>query len=165
MVTPTPAPYLASMPPPPIANLMGYYGSGERGGFKPADDTGESPSTKPRALVVDDAPDVTEMLSLLLQYAGYEVVTVYSGQQALAAAQAASFDVVVSDIGMPGMNGYELAERLRGSDRYRATPMIAVTGFSMYDDRDRALAAGFNAFLTKPVNPRDLISLVERLRG
>jgi CheY-like chemotaxis protein len=166
MVTPMPAPRLASsVLPPTVANLMGYYGSEEQGGFKPAGDLTESPSIKPRALVVDDAPDVTEMLSLLLQYAGYEVVTVYSGQQALAAARAASFDVIVSDIGMPGMNGYELAEQLRGSDHYRVTPMIAVTGFSMYDDRDRALAAGFNAFLTKPVNPRDLISLVERLRG
>jgi CheY-like chemotaxis protein len=164
-VTPTPAPRLASSVPPTVANLMGYYGGEEQGGFKPAGDSQETPSIKPRALVVDDAPDVTEMISLLLKYAGYEVVTVYSGQQALAAARAASFDVIVSDIGMPGMNGYELAEQLRGSDHYRATPMIAVTGFSMYDDRDRALAAGFNAFLTKPVNPRDLISLVERLRG
>ncbi|MFL6229231.1 MAG: response regulator [Pyrinomonadaceae bacterium] len=164
-VTPTPAPRRASMPLPTIANLMGYYGGEEQGKFLPAGDKGAAPSSKPRALVVDDAPDVTEMISLLLKYAGYEVVTVYSGQQALAAAQGASFDVVVSDIGMPGMNGYELAERLRDSDRHRATPMIAVTGFSMYDDRDRALAAGFNAFLTKPINPRDLISLVEKLRG
>ncbi|MDT7604249.1 MAG: hypothetical protein QOF61_2246 [Acidobacteriota bacterium] len=165
MVTPTPAPYLASMPPSTIASLMGYGGGEERGGLETAGETNPMLSPKPRALVVDDAPDVTEMLSLLLQHAGYEVVTVYSGQQALAAARAANFDVIVSDIGMPGMNGYELAEHLRDSDRHRITPMIAVTGFSMYDDRDRALAAGFNAFLTKPVNPRDLISLVERLRG
>jgi CheY-like chemotaxis protein len=120
---------------------------------------------KPRALVVDDAPDVTEMLSFLLRYAGYDVVTVFSGAQALDAARSASFDVVVSDIGMPEMNGYELAERLRGFEQYRQTPMIAVTGFSMYDDRDKALAAGFDAFLTKPVNPRELVSLIERLRG
>ena len=163
--TPKPAPRLASVPSPTIANLMGSYGNEEQGAFKPAGDAHETTAVKPRALVVDDAPDVTEMLSLLLQYAGYEVVTVYSGQQALAAALTASFDVIVSDIGMPGMNGYELAEQLRRADHYRSTPMIAVTGFSMYDDRDRALAAGFNAFLTKPVNPRDLISLVERLRG
>ncbi len=120
---------------------------------------------KPRALVVDDAPDVTEMLAMLLQYAGYEVVTVYSGPQALNAAHGEQFDVIVSDIGMPGMNGYELAEAMRRLPEYQATPMIAVTGFTMYDDRDRALESGFNAFLSKPINPLDLIDLVARLRG
>lgn len=120
---------------------------------------------RPRALVVDDAPDVTEMLAILLQYAGYDVVTVYSGPQALSAARAERFDVVVSDIGMPGMNGYELAEAVRALPDYQATPMIAVTGFTMYEDRDRALSSGFNAFLTKPINPRDLINIVERLRS
>lgn len=120
---------------------------------------------KPRALIVDDAPDVTEMLAILLQYAGYEVVTVYSGAQALSAARAGQFDVLVSDIGMPGMNGYELAEALRALPDYQVTPMIAVTGFTMYEDRDRALRSGFNAFLTKPINPHDLINLVERLRS
>jgi CheY-like chemotaxis protein len=166
MVTPTPAPPLARIPFLASANLMGYYGGGGQfGETDAAGGEGATVSPKPRALVVDDAPDVTEMIALLLKYAGYEVTTVYSGHQALDAARGDSFDVVISDIGMPGMNGYELAERLRRFEQYHVTPMIAVTGFSMYDDRDRALAAGFNAFLTKPVNPRDLISLVERLRG
>jgi CheY-like chemotaxis protein len=120
---------------------------------------------KPRALVIDDAPDVTEMLAILLQYAGYEVVMVYSGAQALAAVRAERFDVLLSDIGMPGMNGYELAEAVRALPEYQATPMIAVTGFTMYEDRERALQCGFNAFLTKPINPRDLLNLVERLRS
>jgi two-component system CheB/CheR fusion protein len=164
-MTPTPAPRVVSIHDLMTGSWMSSAGGDERAGFAHAQGRGEVGTNKPRALVVDDAPDVTEMISLLLQYAGYEVVTVYSGQQALDAARSNAFDVIVSDIGMPGMNGYELAEQLRGFDSYRATPMIAVTGFSMYDDRDRALAAGFNAFLTKPVNPRDLISLVERLRG
>ncbi|HLL14127.1 MAG TPA: response regulator [Pyrinomonadaceae bacterium] len=120
---------------------------------------------RPRALVIDDAPDVTEMLAILLQYAGYEVVMVYSGAQALEAVRAEQFDVLVSDIGMPGMNGYELAEAVRALPEYQATPMIAVTGFTMYEDRERALRCGFNAFLTKPINPRDLLNLVERLRS
>ncbi len=131
----------------------------------PLDDLPREEKNKPRALVIDDAPDVTEMLAILLQYAGYEVVMVYSGAQALDAARAEQFDVVVSDIGMPGMNGYELAEAVRALPGYQATPMIAVTGFTMYEDRDRALQSGFNAFVTKPINPRDLINLVERLRS
>ncbi|MDQ3755882.1 MAG: response regulator [Acidobacteriota bacterium] len=120
---------------------------------------------KPRALVVDDAPDVTEMLAIMLQYAGYEVVTVFSAPQALEAARRDHFDVLISDIGMPGMNGYELVEALRGTPDYQATPMIAVTGFTLYDDRDRALRSGFDAFLTKPINFKDLLKLIEQLRS
>jgi len=143
------------------------FGVGDQASRQPAH-LGEGASReagKPRALVVDDAPDVTEMLSFALRYAGYEVVPAFSGAQALDAALSECFDVVVSDIGMPGMSGYELAERLRAIADYQRTPLIAVTGFSMYDDRDRALASGFDAFVNKPVNPRDLISLIERLRG
>ncbi len=120
---------------------------------------------KPRALVVDDAPDVTEMIALLLKYAGYEVTTVYSGDQALAAVRREQFDALISDIGMPGMNGYELAEQVRALPGYEHVPMIAVTGFTMYDDRDRALSSGFNAFLTKPISPNDLINLLAGLRS
>ena len=143
------------------------FGEGEQRPFDAARAGGEAAREceRPRALVVDDAPDVTEMLSYALRYAGYEVVPAFSGAQALDAARGGSFDVVISDIGMPGMSGYELAAELRTLEDYRQTPLIAVTGFSMYDDRDRALASGFDAFVNKPVNPRELVSLIERLRG
>ena len=126
-------------------------------------DSGQKVS-KPRALVVDDAPDVTEMIAMLLRHAGYDVVTVFSAPDAFDTARAEQFDVVVSDIGMPGMNGYELAEALRALPAYTSVPMSAVTGFAMYDDRERALESGFNAFMTKPINPMDLIDLVKRLQ-
>ncbi len=119
---------------------------------------------KPRALIVDDAPDVTEMLALFLQYAGYETVMAFSAQEALDEASETRFDVIVSDIGMPGMNGYELAEALRRLPDYGDVPLIAVTGFSAFDDRGRAIQAGFNAHLTKPVNPASLLELIQRLR-
>jgi len=119
---------------------------------------------KPLALVVDDAPDVTEMLGMLMRFAGYEVVTAFGAAEAFEAARRNSFDVVISDIGMPGMNGYELAEALRRLPSYAAVPLIAVTGFSMFDDRERALGSGFDEFLTKPINPSDLIAKVNRLR-
>ncbi len=129
-----------------------------------AGDAGAGPEPL-HVLVVDDAPDVTELLALLMSHAGYEVAMAFSAPEAFDAARAGHFDAVISDIGMPGMNGYELAEALRALPDYQATPMIAVTGFTMYEDRDRALRSGFNAFLTKPINPRDLINLVERLRS
>ncbi|HEX8494061.1 MAG TPA: response regulator [Pyrinomonadaceae bacterium] len=124
----------------------------------------EKDEHKPRALVVDDAQDVTEMIAMFLRHAGYEPVMAFNAQEALDAARTGQFDVVVSDIGMPGMNGYELAVALRELPSYSTTPMIAVTGFSMYDDRGRALQSGFNAHLTKPINPMALLELIKRLR-
>jgi CheY-like chemotaxis protein len=120
---------------------------------------------KPRALIVDDVTDVTEMLSVFLTLAGYEVATAHSASAAIEAAQSAHFDVVISDIGMPQMNGYELARALRATPGYEAVPLVAVTGFSMYDDRERSLQCGFNAHLTKPIDPNVLFQIIERLRG
>jgi CheY-like chemotaxis protein len=114
-------------------------------------------------LVVDDVPDVTEMISLLLKHAGYEVATAESAGRALSLAQSQAFDMIISDIGMPEMNGYELAESLRHRSEYQGTPMIAVTGYSEYDDRGRALRAGFTAHLTKPIDPSELLHLMARL--
>jgi CheY-like chemotaxis protein len=161
---PKPAPRLASVPSPMIANLMGSYGNEEQGAFKPADDAHETPSVKPRALVVDDAPDVTEMLAMFLQHAGYEAVMAFSAIEALETARHEHFEVIVSDIGMPGMNGYDLAVALRALPEYSDVPMIAVTGFSMYDDRGRAVESGFNAHMTKPINPMALLDLIKSLR-
>jgi CheY-like chemotaxis protein len=129
--------------------------------------TGDAPEKdkeKPRALVVDDAPDVTEMIATLLQHAGYRAVMAFSAAEALEAARAEQFEVIVSDIGMPGMNGYDLAIALRALPEYRTVPLIAVTGFSMYDDRGRALESGFNAHMTKPINPMSLLDLIKSLR-
>ncbi len=115
------------------------------------------------ALVVDDVPDVTEVLSLLLIHAGYEVSTASSARDAIALAQGHHFDVVISDIGMPEMNGYELVRALRTMPGYEAVPMVAVTGYSMFDDRNRSLNAGFNEHMVKPIDPRAFLDLIEQL--
>ena len=118
---------------------------------------------KRHALIVDDVADVTYMLSVLLENEGYKVVTADSGFAAIEAAREHKFDVIISDIGMPGMNGYDLAKTLRTLPGYDKVPMVAVTGFSMFDDRGRSLDAGFNAHLTKPIEPRVLLDLIEHL--
>ncbi|HEX8189824.1 MAG TPA: response regulator [Pyrinomonadaceae bacterium] len=118
-----------------------------------------------RVLVVDDAPDVTELLALLMSHAGYEVATAFSAPEAFDAARAGHFDAVISDIGMPGMNGYQLAEALRALPGYKSTPLIAVTGFTHLEDRERARRAGFDDFLHKPINPSDLLNAVRKLCG
>ena len=126
--------------------------------------------TRPRVvrqavLVVDDVTDVTEMIALFLKHAGYDVTTANSGNNALQLASHRNFDLIISDIGMPEMNGYELAESLRALRHYRTTPLIAVTGYTEYDDRGRSLRAGFDAHLTKPINPSQLLELIARLIG
>ena len=118
---------------------------------------------KRRALVVDDVADVTEMLSVLLTHAGYDVRTASSAAAALSSAKQNQFDVIISDIGMPQMNGYELARAVREIPGYEAVPMVALTGYSKFDDRQRSLDAGFNAHLTKPIEPRELLDLIDQL--
>ncbi len=115
------------------------------------------------ALVVDDVSDVTDMLSVLMTHAGYEVSTASNAQDALALAREHHFDVIISDIGMPEMNGYQLAQALRSIPGYETVPMVAVTGYSMFDDRNRSLIAGFNEHVTKPIDPRAFLELIEQL--
>ena len=115
------------------------------------------------ALIVDDIDDVTEMLSVLLTNAGYEVVTASRAREAITLCREQQFDVVISDIGMPEMNGYELAKALRSLPGYENIPMVAVTGYSMFDDRTRSLTAGFNEHVTKPIDPRAFLQLIEQL--
>ena len=83
-----------------------------------------------RILVVDDVADVTEMIALFLKHAGFDVMTANSAQRALGMSSENHFDLIISDIGMPEMNGYDLAESLRKREAYETIPMIAVTGYT-----------------------------------
>jgi CheY-like chemotaxis protein len=121
------------------------------------------PQERRSALVVDDVADVTEMLAVVLTHAGYSVVTAPSAPMALKAARERQFDVIISDIGMPEMNGYQLAREMRKMPGYETVPMVAVTGYSMFDDKERSTNAGFNAHMTKPIDPRALLDLIEQL--
>ena len=125
--------------------------------------TGREARSGRTALVVDDVADVTEMLAVVLTHAGYNVVTAASAPAALKAAQEQQFDVIISDIGMPDMNGYQLAREVRLLPGYESTPMVAVTGYSMFDDKERSSKAGFNAHMTKPIDPRALLDLIDQL--
>jgi len=128
-----------------------------------ADIVQAEPRARRTALVVDDVADVTEMLAVVLTHAGYSVVTAASAPAALKAARERQFDVIISDIGMPEMNGYQLAEALRQLPEYKTVPLVAITGYSMFDDQQRSKKAGFNAHMTKPIDPRALIDLIDHL--
>src|SRR5260370_18343061 len=89
----------------------------------------KKPRSSPKnVLVVDDVQDVTEMIALFLKHAGYQVATADSASRALQLAEERNFDLIISDIGMPQLNVYELAEALRRLSKYQSIPMIAVTG-------------------------------------
>ena len=117
-----------------------------------------------RVLVVDDNIDAADSIVLILRGAGYEVSCAYDGPSVLPAARNFRPDVVVLDIGLPGMDGYEVARQLRGQQEFRSTPLVAVTGYGQADDRVKSLEAGFDAHLTKPVNPQQLQQFIAKPR-
>jgi CheY-like chemotaxis protein len=114
-----------------------------------------------RVLVVDDNRDAAQSLGDLLQMAGSVVRVVHDARAALDEAERFQPTLALLDIGMPGMNGYELARRLRGMPALQRLILVAVTGWGQDDDRRRSREAGFNYHLTKPT---DLASL-DRLLG
>jgi two-component system CheB/CheR fusion protein len=118
---------------------------------------------KLRVLLVDDAEDVLEPFAELLRFEGADVMALSRGADALAAAESGEFDLLFSDIAMPGMDGYALIAALRARDKTASLPAIALTGFGRAQDVKRALAAGFDAHLTKPVEMDELLDVVARL--
>jgi CheY-like chemotaxis protein len=122
-------------------------------------------SYKPLVLVIDDNLDARSLLTAILECEGYEVVSASSAYAALEEVQRERYNFIISDIGMPGMDGYELARRLRILPEYSTTPMIAVTGFPQYSAHATAINAGFNAHLEKPIEPAKLLEILARLLG
>ncbi len=115
-----------------------------------------------RILVVDDNADAAEMLAMTLEAEGHEVVAAHSGPAALEMAAGYRPNVVLLDIGMPGMDGYEVARRLRQEPGMTDASLVAVTGYGQEEDRERTCAAGFDEHLVKPV---DLDALRRVLQG
>jgi len=118
-----------------------------------------------RILVVEDEVDALDLIELMLKAAGADVAKAESGDAALAHMRQAPFDLVVSDIGLPEMDGYQLAGELRKLSRSHGTDpkMIAFTAYADSAHRQRAVDAGFEAHIAKPVDPVALVSLVTHL--
>ncbi|HEX4069743.1 MAG TPA: ATP-binding protein, partial [Planctomycetaceae bacterium] len=116
-----------------------------------------------RILVVDDNVDAAEMLSTLLQLDGHQVWTAHDGKTALETAQTRRPDVILLDIGLPEINGHEVARRLRSHEAFRRTVVIAMTGFGQERDLQQSLEAGCDAHLTKPVAPQALRTFLRDL--
>jgi PAS domain S-box-containing protein len=118
---------------------------------------------KGRLLVVDDNTDAAEMLIVLLRAVGYEAQGAADGHAAIESLASFTPDAAILDIGLPVMDGYELARRLRDDPRVPGIALIALTGYGRERDRERALSAGFDEHLVKPVEPAQLLDILERV--
>ncbi|OWK44521.1 ATP-binding protein [Fimbriiglobus ruber] len=129
-------------------------------GRKPDDtyraDPGHPAERVCRVLLVEDQKDAAEMLAELIRMWGHQVVVAHDGPAAVAIAEAHCPEVILLDIGLPGMNGYEVATRLRGHPGMKGAKLVALTGYGQEEDRRRSKQAGFDQHLVKPVAPREL---------
>jgi CheY-like chemotaxis protein len=132
----------------------------------PADATADVPPARSvrmrRVLIVEDNAEGREMLRTVLELAGHEIAEAADGAAAIEAAQSSPPDVAIIDIGLPGIDGYEVARQVRGMGRSNTT-LIALTGYGQPEDRRRSADAGFHAHITKPVDPTELVGLIEQL--
>jgi CheY-like chemotaxis protein len=116
-----------------------------------------------RALVVDDNVDAADSLATLLRVTGHEAITAHDGVEALATAERFRPEVVFLDIGMPRMNGYDAARRIRQQEWGRDVLLVALTGWGKDEDRRRSRDAGFDAHLVKPADSNELLRLLGTL--
>jgi DNA-binding response OmpR family regulator len=116
-----------------------------------------------RVLVVDDDPVIVRLLEVNLRLDGYEVETASRGEEALERAAANPPDLVILDVMMPGLDGWETSRRLREQPAFAQTPVVFLSARAQDDDRSRGLALGFVSYVTKPFDPVRLMELVRRL--
>jgi PAS domain S-box-containing protein len=114
-------------------------------------------------LLVEDAPDTLEMLRVVFESRGYTTAACATPEEALGVAESGRFDIIVSDIGLPRIDGYELIARLRELPHLREVPALALTGYAAQRDAEAALAAGFDAHVPKPVDPAALAERMDQL--
>jgi signal transduction histidine kinase/ActR/RegA family two-component response regulator len=117
-----------------------------------------------RILLIEDNVDACDTLRTLLELAGHEVDAAYDGQAGLAAAQARRYDILICDIGLPGLDGLEVIARVRSAQDGVAPFAIALSGYGQNEDRERALGCGFDRYLVKPAAPDALLELVGEAR-
>jgi len=129
----------------------------------PKDDGAPRQVRKRRILIADDNRDSADSMAMLLQSLGHEVATAYDGKQAVEAATTRRLDVVLLDLGMPHLNGYEAGRQIRELPSCRDIFLIAMTGWGQEEDRRRTDEAGFDHHLVKPVDPAELTKLLADL--
>jgi CheY-like chemotaxis protein len=116
-----------------------------------------------RILVAEDSFANRELITEILSLNGYEVTVAEDGGAAIACLEKSGYDLVLLDIQMPVLDGYEVMERMRAHPAWSAIPIVALTAYAMHGDREHALRAGFDDYVTKPIDVRLLLTTIERL--
>lgn len=114
-----------------------------------------------RILVVEDDPNNLELITYLLKAFGHETREAHDGEQALEVAQRERPDLVLMDIQMPVMDGYEAVRHLKNDSVFEATPILAITALAMVGDRSRILQAGFDGYVSKPIDPESFVQQLD----
>ena len=116
-----------------------------------------------RILLAEDEPNIVESLTFLLERAGFDVASEMNGQATLDAALTNLPDVIILDVMLPGLDGFEILRRLRADARTQALPVLMLTAKGQREDRETALDSGANLFITKPFSNSEVIAAVTRL--
>src|ERR1700722_9878168 len=114
-----------------------------------------------RILIIEDNPANLELMTYLLGAFGHTVLTAEDGKQGLESARREMPDLIICDVQLPDLDGYEVARWLKSNPELRSTPLVAVTALAMVGDRDRVLAAGFDSYLAKPIDPETFVRQME----
>lgn len=122
-----------------------------------------SRNERPKVLVVDDYPDAREMYSEYLQFSGFDVVEAANGMEALQRAVDAAPDIILMDLSLPVMDGWEATRRLKADARTAEIPVVALTGHALAGISEGARQAGCDAFVTKPCLPEDLVREIRKV--
>jgi CheY-like chemotaxis protein len=116
-----------------------------------------------RILVVDDDPTILRLLQVNLEMEGHEVLTAGDGHEALVRLREGAPEVVLLDVMMPGLDGWQVCERIRADPDLATTPVVILSARAQQSDLERGAQAGADAYITKPFDPLELVELVERL--
>lgn len=122
-------------------------------------------SRKPVVLLVDDYPDAREMYAEYLEFSGFDIIQAGNGVEAIQRAQDSRPDVILMDLSLPVMDGWEATRRLKADERTKSIPVLAVTGHALTGVSNDAKNAGCDGFITKPCLPEDLVAEIRKVLG
>lgn len=118
---------------------------------------------KPKILMIEDNPQNRYLATYLLEHAGFEVVSAEDGKSGMELVKSAQPDLILLDIQLPDIDGYQIATALRGRAELAGTPIVALSSFAMTGDRERALDAGCTGYIEKPIDPDSFVQQIKEL--